>query len=195
MNEDLSLTPAGANLVKHFEGCLQPHQGKYKSYLCPAGVRTIGWGTTSEHNHPIKADTVWSKAQCDSAFLHDMEKFEAAVRKHVTIELEPWQFDALVSFTYNCGEGNLQKSTLLKKVNAGDFGSWSEDEGGTGAAAEFPKWNKANGKVLDGLVRRRASESLLFQNITDENYDGKADPGAGPAIAPMPQAVDPPKED
>jgi lysozyme len=91
--------------------------------------------------------------------------------------LTAYQFDALTSFTYNCGEGNLKKSTLLKKVNAGDF---------EGAALEFHKWNKANGKVLAGLTRRRASESLLFQGITDEDYDGKPDQHA------MPQSVDAP---
>ena len=63
------------------------------------------------------------------------------------------QYDALVSFCYNCGEGNLAKSTLLKKVNAADH---------VGAAKEFHKWNKGGGKVLAGLTRRRASESLLL---------------------------------
>ena len=92
---------------------------------------------------------------------------------------------SLTSFAYNCGLGNLQKSTLLKKVNAGDF---------KGAADEFPKWNKGGGKVLPGLVRRRASERLLFLNIADKDYDGKADPGHKPAIEPMPQAVDAPDE-
>jgi lysozyme len=183
MNEDLTLTPAGANLVKHFEGILQPHGEKFKAYKCPAGVWTVGWGTTTEHGHQIKPDTVWTRQQCDEAFLRDMEEFEAAVRRLVKVELEPWQFDALVSFTYNCGEGNLAKSTLLKKVNACDF---------EGAALEFHKWNKGGGKVLAGLTRRRASEALLFQNITDANYDGKADPGNKPAIEPMAQAVDAP---
>src|SRR4029077_5267105 len=69
MNDDLSLTPMGANLIKHFEGCLHPHGDKYKAYKCPANVTTIGWGTTSEHGHPIGMDTVWTKAQCDAAFL------------------------------------------------------------------------------------------------------------------------------
>ena len=112
-----------------------------------------------------------------------MEEFESAVQRLVKVELEQWQFDALVSFTYNCGEGNLQKSTLLKKVNAGDF---------DGAALEFHKWNKGGGKVLAGLVRRRASEALLFQNIKDENYDGKPDKVIAPMREPMAQEVDDP---
>jgi len=101
----------------------------------------------------------------------------------VKVKLKPWQFDALVSFTYNVGAGALAGSTLLKKVNAQDF---------EGAALEFHKWNKGGGKVLAGLTRRRASESLLYQGIKDANYDGKADPQ--PPKEPMPQAVDPPED-
>lgn len=185
MNAHLKLTQAGANLIKHFEGCLHPHQGKYKAYRCPAGIWTIGWGTTTEHGHAIKQDTVWTQEQCNAAARADMEKFEADVRRLVKVQLEPWQFDALVSFTYNVGAGNLAKSTLLKKVNAKDF---------AGAAKEFLRWDKANGKTLAGLTRRRKSESLLFQNITDENYDGIADhPHA--EDHPMPQAVDEPGDE
>ena len=144
---------------------------------------TIGWGSTHHGGHKINADTVWTQAQCDAAFLQDMASFEADVRRLVKVKLKPWQFDALVSFTYNCGTGALQKSTLLKKVNAGQFDA---------AALEFHKWNKANGKVLAGLTRRRASEALLFQNITDDNYDGKPDKVIKPAAEPMAQAVDAP---
>jgi GH24 family phage-related lysozyme (muramidase) len=176
----------GANLIKHYEGCLHPHGDKYKAYKCPANVTTIGWGTTSEHGHPIKMDTVWTKQQCDEAFLRDMKVFEQSVRKLVKVELEPWQFDSLTSFVYNVGEGNLARSTLLKHVNA---------ERWEAAAAEFHKWNKANGKVLAGLTRRRASESLLFQNVADENYDGKADPSGKPAFDVMPQTADTPEGD
>jgi hypothetical protein len=89
----------------------------------------------------------------------------------------------LVSLCYNIGEGNLAKSTLLRKVNAKDF---------AGAAAEFKRWNKGGGKTLPGLTRRRASEALLFQGVPDENYDGKADLNASPY--PMAQAVDDPED-
>jgi lysozyme len=184
MNEDLSLTPAGAKLIQHFEGCLEKtSDGKFRAYKCPAGVLTIGWGTTNEGHNKFDSSSRWTAAECNDAFLRDMEAFEAAVRRLVKVELEPWQFDALTSFTYNCGEGALAKSNLLKKVNAGDF---------EGAALEFHKWNKGGGKVLPGLVRRRASESLLFLNITDENYDGKPDKAVKPPPEPMPQAVDEP---
>jgi lysozyme len=184
MNEDRSLTPAGAALVQHFEGCLKPVKGGFTAYKCPANVTTIGHGHTNHHGRQFKMGDVWTKQECDDVFLEDMAGFEDAVRRLVKVELEPWQFDALVSFTYNCGEGNLQKSTLLKKVNAGDF---------EGAALEFHKWNKANGQVLAGLTRRRASEALLFQNITDADYDGKPDKVIVPIQDPMPQAVDDPE--
>lgn len=181
MNENLHLSQAGAKLIQHFEGCLEKKGEHYHAYKCPAGVLTIGWGHTNHHGQKFDASSRWTMDDCNEAFMEDMEGFERAVHKAVTVPLEQWQFDALVSFTYNCGEGNLKKSTLLKKVNAKDF---------DGAADEFHKWNKANGKTLKGLTRRRAAESLLFQNITDENYDGLADPLPPPE--PMPQAVDEP---
>jgi lysozyme len=186
MNENRELTPAGANLVKHFEGCLQKTAGGFRAYKCPADVLTIGWGHTNHHGRQFKASDIWTKAECDKEFLSDVDRFVKAVRRLVTVPLEHYQFDALVSFCYNCGEGNLQKSTLLKKVNAGDF---------AGAALEFPKWNKGGGRELAGLTRRRASEALLFQNIPDENYDGKPDKVIKPPPEQMPQSVDAPIEE
>jgi lysozyme len=186
MNEDRELTQAGVNLIKHFESCMKRvgKEDKYKAYKCPAGVWTCGWGTTSEHGHKISPDTVWTMQQCNDIARKDMLQFTSEVRKMVKVLLHPWQFDALVSFAYNCGSGALKGSTLLKKVNAGDH---------AGAVKEFPKWNKANGKVLAGLTRRRASEALLYQNIPDENYDGKPDAVIKPFNHPMPQAVDKPE--
>jgi GH24 family phage-related lysozyme (muramidase) len=181
MNAHLKLTQAGANLIQHFEGCLKKQGEHYHAYKCPAGVWTIGWGSTHHGGHKIGTSTRWTLEECNQAFLKDMEAFERDVRKLVRVPLEAHHFDALVSFHYNTGA--LGKSTLLKKLNAGDFG---------GAASEFLKWNKAGGKVLSGLTRRRASESLLFQNIPDENYDGKADPK--PPKHPMPQAIDSPED-
>jgi len=182
MNEDRKLTQAGANLIHHFEGCLKKDGAHFKAYHCPANVLTIGCGRFNHHGKKFDAASRWTLEECDAAFAEDMVGFENAVRRLVKVPLTAHQYDALVSFCYNCGEGNLAKSTLLKKVNAGDH---------KGAAAEFHKWNKANGKVLAGLTRRRASESLLYQGIKDANYDGKADPK--PPAEPMAQAVDDPE--
>lgn len=185
MNEHHKLSTAGANLIKHFEGCKQGHAGKYKAYKCPAGVPTIGWGHTNHHGRKFDMTSVWTIEDCDKEFLSDMEGFEKDVKRLVTHKINGFQFDALVSFTYNVGAGNLAKSTLLKKVNAGDF---------EGAAKEFIKWNKAGGKVLNGLTRRRKSESLLFQGLTDDNYDGDPDMPLTYLSDPMPQMADQPEE-
>ena len=178
----MRLSPAGIALIKAFEGCLKKlPDGNFKAYVCPAGVLTIGWGHTNDHGRAFGAGTIWTLAECDAAFAEDMRHFEDAVQRLVTVPLNQRQFDALVSFAYNCGEANLAKSTLLRKVNTADF---------AGAAAEFPRWNRGGGRVLPGLVRRRASEALLFQGIPDNDYDGKPDAGGHP----MPQAVDAPSQ-
>jgi lysozyme len=181
MNDNMHLSPAGANLIKHFEGCLKPHGDKFRAYRCPANVLTIGWGTTNEGHNKFDSDTIWTREQCDKAFLVDMIAFENEVKRLVKVQLLQYQFDALTSFTYNCGSGNLAKSTLLKKVNAKDF---------DGAAAEFKKWDKGGGRVLAGLVRRRACEALLFRGVPDLNYDGKPDKVIAAPHEPMPQQVD-----
>jgi lysozyme len=183
MNEDRKLTKAGANLIQHFEGCLKKKGDLYHAYKCPAGVWTCGWGSTHHGGWTIDATTRWTRSECDQAFAKDMAVFERAVRRLVRVPLTDYQYDAMVSLCYNIGENNLAKSTLLKKVNAGDHRA---------AAREFHRWDKAGGKTLAGLTRRRASESLLYQGLKDENYDGKADPK--PPEHAMPQAVDNPED-
>jgi lysozyme len=164
--DTLRLSPKGAALIKAFESCLHPIGGGFRAYSDPVDVLTIGWGHTNHNGREFNADAVWTQTECDSEFRADMAIFEKAVTRNVTVQLNQDQFDALVSFTFNLGEGNLKESTLLQKVNAGDF---------AGAAKEFQRWNKAGGKVLPGLVRRRASEALLFQSIPDSNFDGVHD--------------------
>lgn len=183
-NAGRGLTPAGAHLIKHFESCKQKTAGGFKAYVCPAGVLSIGWGHTTIRGRKFTRSTVWTQAVCDQVFMEDMDFFVGQVRRLVKVELTAYQFDAVASFCMNCGQGNLGSSTLLKKINARDF---------DGAAKEFPKWNKGGGKVLSGLVRRRASESLLFQNIPDEDYDGKPDAIIRPMRVAMPHAVDLPR--
>jgi lysozyme len=185
----LKISDKGLALIKEFEGCLKPVQGMpghFRAYVCPAGVLTIGFGHTNHHGRQFNSGTVWTQAECDAELATDMELFERVVEKHVKVDLKQHQFDALVSFAFNCGEGALAKSTLLRKLNKSDY---------EGAASEFHKWNKGGGRILSGLVRRRACESLMFQGIADANFDGKPDQLIHiPAEEPLPQQVDPPEE-
>jgi lysozyme len=181
MNGTLTVSAAGLKLIQSFEGCEKPVKGKrgrYRAYVDPVGILTIGWGHTNATGRAFDADTVWTQAECDAALAEDLAKFEAGVRALVKVALSQCQFDALVSFAYNCGLGNLRSSTLLRKVNKGDFAA---------AAREFAKWNKAGGRVLAGLTRRRAAEAMLFQDA------GCVEVAARERHA-MPQAVDAPAQ-
>lgn len=134
---------AGIDLIKHFEGL------RLKSYLCPAKVWTIGYGSTGKDIGP---GMVWSEQQAEDRLRHDLGRFEKAVRR-LAPKTTQSQFDALVAFAFNIGEGALAKSTLLKLHNAGDY---------AGAQKQFARWNRAGGKVLAGLTRRRAAEATLY---------------------------------
>ena len=136
-------THPGLSLIKKFEGCT------LKAYRCPAGVWTIGYGRTTN----VKAGDTCTQAQADAWLLEEYQAFRAKVLKLVKVPLTANQLGALVSFTYNVGVGALANSTLLKLLNAGDY---------KGAVAQFARWNKAGGRVLNGLTRRRAAEALLF---------------------------------
>ena len=166
------ISSTGAALIKSFEGCHKRQGQIFKPYICPGGVLTIGWGHTNHHGRAFDETVQWTQADCDSAFDEDMEGFAEQVAKLLKVPLKQHQFDALVSFAYNAGIGNLRSSTLLRKLNAGDH---------EGAAVEFHRWNRSKGRVLAGLVRRRAAEALLFQGIADLDFDGNPDA--------MPQSV------
>jgi len=111
---------------------------------------TIGYGSTGPD---IKMGTLWTKKQADERFARDLIKFEDGVSKAVTVPLKQNQFDALVSFAYNIGLGAFRSSTLLKMLNKGDY---------EGAALQFKRWTKNNGRVMQGLVNRRESERKMF---------------------------------
>lgn len=112
---------------------------------------TIGWGHTGPE---VVKGLVWTQAQADAAFEKDLLKHEARVARLVTVPLTQGQYDALVLFDYNTGA--LHSSTLLKLLNAGDY---------AGAQAQFKRWNKNDGKVMRGLIRRRAAEECLFAGM------------------------------
>ena len=137
------INQAGLELIKSFEGYRED------AYLCPAGVWTIGWGTTKN----VRKGQITNPEEAENFLKRDLKIFEAQVAELVKVALTSNQFSALVSFAYNCGAGALKSSTLLKKLNQEDY---------LGAAEEFLKWNKAGGKMLAGLTRRRVAERSLF---------------------------------
>jgi len=126
-----------------------------KPYLCPAGVPTIGYGSTIyENGTRVKlSDPEITEERAVEILFDQLKKYENAVNRYVHVPINQNQFDALVDFAYNAGAGNLQKSTLLRKINAGDY---------EGASKEFSKWVYGGGKKLNGLVKRRDAERRLF---------------------------------
>lgn len=160
----MQISESGLNLIKSFEGL------RLEAYKDPGGVLTIGWGSTEG----VAEGLVIDEAEADRRLRADAAVAEIAVKRLVTTPLSQWQFDALTSFVFNCGQGTLARSRLLKAVNAGQFRE---------AAELFDKHNKAKGRVLGGLTRRRAAESGLFQKGSDPSLPralpGEALPESG----------------
>jgi lysozyme len=143
----LVLSGAGTAAIMHDEGSVK------RVYLDPVGIPTVCVGHTSTVS---KADVgrTFTDAQCAELLKADTAVAQAAVARLVKVPITQGQYDALVSFTFNVGASNLKSSTLLRKLNAGDC---------RGAAAEFPRWNRAKGTVLPGLTTRRARERATFE--------------------------------
>ena len=147
--------PDCTKIVQEFEGCAKKQSdGSFMAYPDPGSGGdpwTIGWGSTGSD---IKKGVVWTQKQCDDRFTEHLAEFAGQVSKLLgSTPTTQSQFDAMVSFAYNVGVGNLSASTLLKKHKAKDY---------KGAAAEFARWNKAAGKVMAGLTRRRTAEAALY---------------------------------
>ena len=139
----------GIKLIKKFEGC------KLKAYLCPAKVWTIGYGNTFlEDGTPVKKDDVIDQETANILFLNIVKLFYVSVDKMVTSNVSQNQFDAMVSLSYNIGLGNFKKSSVLKKANINPDDKTIE--------VSFNSWNKGGGKILKGLVNRRADEVKLY---------------------------------
>ncbi len=137
-------------LIKQFEGF------KSHSYLCPANVPTIGYGSTY-YPDGVKVtlnDGSITESQAIELLKKTLTHYEKAVDSYCVDTLTQNQFDSLVDFAYNCGNQNLKTSTLLKKVNA--------NPNDKSIAVEFAKWNKSNGKILNGLTKRRQAEIKLY---------------------------------
>ncbi|NQY80383.1 MAG: lysozyme [Candidatus Caenarcaniphilales bacterium] len=157
----------GIKLIKEFEGF------RNKAYLCSAGVWTIGYGSTRySPKRKVKQGDQISLEEAEELLANDLIKFETAVNKFVTVKINQNQFDALVCFIYNIGEGAFKSSTLLKKLKLKDF---------TGTADEFLRWNKApspsTGKLraLPGLTRRRTAERKLFLSKAGASSSAKTE--------------------
>ena len=135
----------GVDLIKRFEGL------KLEAYLCPAKVWTIGYGTTEN----IKEGDIITESQAEQLLIKDLARFEIQLNRAMCgYMLTQNQFDALISFLYNVGIGNFKVSTLLRKIL---MGAENEKIGN-----EFKRWVYADGKKLDGLIRRRKAEQELF---------------------------------
>ncbi|MDX1253277.1 MAG: lysozyme [Gammaproteobacteria bacterium] len=162
------INQAGLELIKSFEGIMDgdPTTVNLDAYLDPIGIWTIGWG----HAIVVGNDFLRGKenkkrardlypggltlAQAEALLRGDVLDTCRDVESLVKAPVTDNQFAALVSFAYNVGAGNLKKSTLLRLLNAGDY---------AGAANEFQKWDRAGGRVLSGLTRRRKAEAELFR--------------------------------
>lgn len=140
----------GLELIKRFEGL------SLKAYKCPAGKLTIGYGHTGSDVLP---NSVWTQEYAEKMLLKDLAYFEKEVEKAVKRPITDNQFSALVSLAYNIGVRNFLQSTLLKKLNVGNY---------QGAADEFLRWCRAKGIILKGLQYRRQAERELFLNESPE---------------------------
>lgn len=138
----MKISHKGIDVIKNFEGC------QLVAYKCPAGVCTIGYGSTCG----VTLGQKITLQEAEALLLKDLERFEENINNK-KLCLTQGQYDALVSFSFNVGIYALNRSTLLQKLKDGDI---------NGAANEFLRWNKAGGRVLLGLVSRRKAERKLF---------------------------------
>jgi len=144
----MRISDKGISLIKQFEGL------SLAAYQDSVGVWTISYGLTQPvGGKPIRPSMSIKEETAERLLRTGLVGYESDVSKLVKVKLTQGQFDALVSFAYNLGARALSTSTLLQKLNAGDY---------AGAADEFPRWNKIGGKVLPGLTRRREAERSLF---------------------------------
>lgn len=141
-----TINRAGIDLVKQFEGL------RLKAYRCPAGVLTIGYGSTGSH---VREGQIITEAQADALLRSDLRRFEDCVAKEAPAATEN-QFSAMVALAFNIGTAAFRDSTVLRKHRAGDY---------AGAADAFAMWTKAGGRELAGLVRRRAAEAQLYRKV------------------------------
>jgi lysozyme len=170
----MKISDFGLAMIEAFEGFFA------KPYKCPAGVLTQGYGHTAmAGGEPLGGS--WSKEKARAVLRDDLaRRYEPGVRKLIKRTPTQGQYDAMVSFAFNCGEAALARSSILKFFNRGEDAQ---------AAAAFALWTKAAGKTMPGLVRRRGTEALAYRGVMDMDFDGRKDADE-PIYGPMPQQVD-----
>lgn len=140
----MKISEEGISLIKKFEGC------KLRTYLDAVDVPTIAYGRTKD----VKIGDICTQQQAEDWLEEELVEYEGYVEKAVTVPLEQHHFDSLVSWTYNLGPSNLTRSSMLRVLNASDYDNVPE---------QIMRWNKAGGRVLAGLVRRREAEAEMFK--------------------------------
>jgi len=142
----MKISENGLELIKKFEGC------ETTAYQDSVGVWTIGFG----HTKGVEEGQTCSIEDAESMLADEMDEYEGYINNMVKVELQQHEFDALVAWVYNLGPTNLGESTMLKVLNGGQFDRVPD---------EMNRWTRAGGKILEGLVRRRQAESLMFQDL------------------------------
>ena len=142
----MKISEDGLELIKKFEGC------ETTAYQDSVGVWTIGFG----HTKGVEEGQTCSIEDAESMLANEMDEYEGYINNMVKVDLQQHEFDALVAWVYNLGPTNLGESTMLKVLNGGQFDRVPD---------EMNRWTRAGGEILEGLVRRRQAESLMFQNL------------------------------
>ena len=142
----MKISEDGLELIKKFEGC------ETTAYQDSVGVWTIGFG----HTKGVEEGQTCSIEDAASMLADEMDEYEGYINNMVKVDLQQHEFDALVAWVYNLGPTNLGESTMLKVLNGGQFDRVPD---------EMNRWTRAGGEILEGLVRRRQAESLMFQDL------------------------------
>ena len=151
----MHISQEGITLIKHYEGSPKHKDGNAVSYRCAANKATIGYGSLKLiDGSPVQDSMSISMQEAEELLAHELKEYEGYINSMVNVPLKQNEFDALVSWVFNLGPSNLKSSTMLKVLNAGKYQEVPE---------QIKRWNKVNGKVNEGLVKRRKSEALLFE--------------------------------
>ena len=148
----MKISQAGIDLIRRFEGC------KLKPYLCPAGYWTVGYGHVIGNGKTKPEKQLYTQEEVNELLRTDLVRFEQGVLRYCPVHLTQFEFDSLVSFSFNLGLGVLQRSTLRRKILRQDKQA---------AARNILKYNRAGGQVLKGLTRRREAEYRMFTKETN----------------------------